>query len=38
MSQLARHLGLSVTAISQSVERDERIVAEENFTYDEVKL
>lgn len=38
MSHLARHLGLSVTAISQSVERGKRIVAEENFTFGEVKL
>ncbi|MFZ0613816.1 MAG: helix-turn-helix transcriptional regulator, partial [Desulfobacterales bacterium] len=38
MSQLARQLGLSVTAISQSVERGRRIVAEEKFSFDKVKL
>ena len=31
MSQLARQLGLSVTAISQSVGRGKRIATEDNF-------
>ena len=39
MSQLARHLlGLSVTAISRSVERGKRIATEENFSLKYAKL
>jgi hypothetical protein len=34
MSQIARQLGLSVTAISQPVERGKRIATEDNFSLD----
>ena len=38
MSSLARQLGLSVTSVSQSVERGRRIAAEENLLFDRSKL
>ncbi|BBO68848.1 hypothetical protein DSCA_27780 [Desulfosarcina alkanivorans] len=38
MSSLARQLGLSVTSVSQSVERGRRIAAEENLSFDHSKL
>ncbi|MFZ0240338.1 MAG: transposase [Desulfobacterales bacterium] len=38
MSDLARQLGLSVTAISQSVERGKRIAAENDFSLKNLKL
>lgn len=38
MSSLARQLGLSITAVSQSVERGRRIAAEENLSYDPANL
>jgi REP element-mobilizing transposase RayT len=38
MSQLAQQLGLSVTAISQSVERGKRVATEENYLLDDIKL
>ena len=33
-----RQLGLSVSAISQSVERGKRVATEENYSLDEIKL
>jgi hypothetical protein len=38
MSSLARQLGLSVTSVSQSVERGRRFAAEENLLFDQSKL
>jgi len=37
-AQLARQLGLSVTAISQSVESCKSIAAEDNFSFNNAKL
>jgi len=38
MSQLARQLGLFVTAISQSLERGKRVTTEEKILFNNAKL
>ena len=38
MSSLAQRLGLSVTAISQSVDRGKRIASEDNYSLEDIKL